>query len=308
VPEAVLPHGADRDAGPVVDPLAVRSLPAGDASPCLSGQRGDQVVHADLRLAGGGHGVVDLGGQNMGDAAFLQPGPQVLDLPVCLVRGDPCERNLCVDRALEHPLEVFVLGREGDGVVDPGPPTARAVVGPGLREVQLAVDQRAAFGGGVGQKGPDLAILRSAGGAGVLALNAGRAGALLQEAGVVADQDAVLGTDGLHHVGAHVVADGVLVPVGVVQQALDTVRTYLADLLGQRPAVFPLQRSQEPGQVVQCPVAGLRPAETVGEPGMQPGYPLGPRLDLLDRQLISTQSHQRDQTPTVTADAVAVLT
>ena len=37
-----------------------------------------------------------------------------------------------------------------------------------------------------------------------------------------------------------------------------------------------------------------------GEPGMEPGYPLGPRLDLLNRQLISTQSDQRAPTPTVT--------
>ncbi|WP_107309465.1 phage holin family protein [Streptomyces sp. TP-A0356] len=40
---------------------------------------------------------------------------------------------------------------------------------------------------------------------------------------------------------------------------------------------------------------------------MQPGYPLGPRLNLLDRQRISTQSHQRQATFIVTPDAVAVL-
>ncbi|MFI2207692.1 transposase family protein [Streptomyces sp. NPDC020192] len=40
---------------------------------------------------------------------------------------------------------------------------------------------------------------------------------------------------------------------------------------------------------------------------MQPGYPLGPQLNLLDRQRISTQSHQRQATLIVTPDAVAVL-
>ncbi|MEV5479194.1 DUF6188 family protein [Streptomyces sp. NPDC052207] len=40
---------------------------------------------------------------------------------------------------------------------------------------------------------------------------------------------------------------------------------------------------------------------------MQPGYPLGPRLNLFDRQRISTQSHQRQTTLIVTPDAVAVL-
>ncbi|MFJ5036040.1 hypothetical protein ACIQB5_50670, partial [Streptomyces sp. NPDC088560] len=38
-----------------------------------------------------------------------------------------------------------------------------------------------------------------------------------------------------------------------------------------------------------------------------PGYPLGPQLNLLDRQPISTQSHQRQATLIVTPDAVAVL-
>jgi len=33
---------------------------------------------------------------------------------------------------------------------------------------------------------------------------------------------------------------------------------------------------------------------------METGYPLGPRLDLLNRQLISTQSHQRTGSMIVT--------
>jgi hypothetical protein len=140
-----------------------------------------------------------------------------------------------------------------------------------------------------------------------LALDTGGFGSLLQEAGVIADQDRVLGADGLHDEVTDVVTDRVLVPVGEVEQALDTVRAELADLLGQRPAVLLLQRCDQPLKVVQCSLTRLGPAETVGEPGMQPDYPLGPRLDLRDRQLISTQSHQRRATLIVTPDAVAVL-
>jgi hypothetical protein len=65
-------------------------------------------------------------------------------------------------------------------------------------------------------------------------------------------------------------------------------------------AGFPLQRRQQPPQVVQRPLARLRPAETVGEPGMEPGYPIGPRLDLLNRQRISTESYQCAKSMTVT--------
>ncbi|GAB7034351.1 hypothetical protein JCM4914_58120 [Streptomyces platensis subsp. malvinus] len=43
------------------------------------------------------------------------------------------------------------------------------------------------------------------------------------------------------------------------------------------------------------------------EPGMQIGYTLGPRLDLLNRQRLLTQSHQRAPAHTVTPHAVAVL-
>ncbi len=79
------------------------------------------------------------------------------------------------------------------------------------------------------------------------------------------------GADGLHDEVPDVITDCVLVPVGEVEQALDTVRAELADLLGQRPAVPLLQRRDQPLQVVQCTLARFGPAKTVGEPGKQPG-------------------------------------
>jgi hypothetical protein len=208
---------------------------------------------------------------------------------------------------LQHPPEVLVLGRETDLVIDAGGPAAVPVISPGGREVELAVDQCTSPGRGVGQEGSDLAVLGSPGGAGVLSLHSGRLCALLKKAGVVADQDAIRAADGLHDEVTDVVADRVLVPVGVVEQALDPVRAELSDLLGQRPAVLLLQRSDEPLEVVQRPLARLGPAETVSKPGMQPGYPFRPRLNLFNRQLVSTQSHQRRPRLIVTPDAVAVL-
>ncbi|GHD61079.1 hypothetical protein GCM10010317_054090 [Streptomyces mirabilis] len=56
-------------------------------------------------------------------------------------------------------------------------------------QIQVAVDQCASAVGGVGEEDTDLAVLRASGGAGVLALHAGRADALLEEAGVIDDQD-----------------------------------------------------------------------------------------------------------------------
>ncbi len=60
-------------------------------------------------------------------------------------------------------------------------------------------------------------------------------------------------------------------------------------------------------QVVQSPLTRLRPAKTAREPGMETGYPIGPVLDLRDRQRFITQSAQRPRRRPVTPHAVAVL-
>ncbi|MFF9870083.1 hypothetical protein ACF1G0_32675, partial [Streptomyces sp. NPDC013953] len=59
--------------------------------------------------------------------------------------------------------------------------------------------------------------------------------------------------------------------------------------------------------LVQRPIVGLRPAKTMRDAGMEPGYPLEPRLDLLNRQLIGTQIHQGAPHDIRHADAVAGL-
>ncbi|MFI5825068.1 hypothetical protein ACIA8I_39300 [Streptomyces rishiriensis] len=57
-------------------------------------------------------------------------------------------------------------------------------------------------------------------------------------------------------VGTQVVADGIGVPAGVAQQTLHRPGPHMARLLGQLPAIFPLDARQQPEQVRTC--RGLR--------------------------------------------------
>jgi hypothetical protein len=65
---------------------------------------------------------------------------------------------------------------------------------------------------GVHQPDRDLGVLDAAGGAGVLALDPNRGGALLQVPGLVDDQHRGVLAQVLNQVVAHVVADPVVVP------------------------------------------------------------------------------------------------
>lgn len=77
---------------------------------------------------------------------------------------------------------------------------------PGLGQVELAVDQGVAAGGGVGGEDTDLAMLCPPDRAGVLALHPGGGGAFLHEAGVVENQHAIGLGELFGHVGLQIVA------------------------------------------------------------------------------------------------------
>jgi hypothetical protein len=71
-------------------------------------------------------------------------------------------------------------------------------------------------------------------GVGVLPLHPCRAGALLQETGVVHDQDRLGITEVLDHVTAHVVENLIGVPFDPVQHPLDVVRAAMTGFFGGR--------------------------------------------------------------------------
>lgn len=130
-----------------------------------------------------------------------------------------------------------------------GPAATLTVVRPGGGQIQSAVDQRSPERGRMGEKDTDLAVLRAAGGAGVLPLHPGLAGALLQKAGVVHDQDRTRVAKMLGHVLTHIVQNLVGVPLDPVQKPVDAVGACMARFFSQRPAVLPLQRRYQPPRI-----------------------------------------------------------
>jgi hypothetical protein len=91
---------------------------------------------------------------------------------------------------------------------------------------------------GIHQVDGDLGVLDAASGAGVLALDADRGGALLEVAGLVDDQHRLRVAQVLDHIVADVIADRIVVPHRPRHQVLHAVGAGLPGVLGERPAVL----------------------------------------------------------------------
>ena len=153
VPAATRPAGPDRDPRPVVLARAVRPGPGGDLLPGPGRDRGDQRVGPPLTLSHGQR-VAAPDGHHVPGIALFQPGLQPLGLPVGLIGGEPRERHPGRDRPGDHLLSLPRLGDELHLVGNARRPAPLCVVGPGLRQVQLPVDQRVPAHRGVGQEHP----------------------------------------------------------------------------------------------------------------------------------------------------------
>jgi hypothetical protein len=129
---------------------------------------------------------------------------------------------------------------------------------------------------GIDQVDGDLGVLDPTGGAGVLALHAYGLGALVEIAGLVDDQHRLGVAKALDQVGAEVVADPVVVPHRPAEQMLHPIRTGVADVLGDRPAVLAWQVDQQPEHERPGSPAWLHPAEPARDPAQQPLQPCLP--------------------------------
>jgi hypothetical protein len=123
-------------------------------------------------------------------------------------------------------------------------------------------------------------------------LHPGRTDAFLQKPGVIDDQDGVPVSEVFHHVVAYVVQDLVGIPLDPVQQPVDAIGTRVPGLLRQRPAVLPLQWSDQPTHVSQRRLTRLLPVEPVHEPLMQSTQFTGPQPDI---GKVPTHNHTNDR-------------
>jgi len=212
---------------------------------------------------------------------LLQPHPQAAVAAIDGVAGHPAKRHPGGQGPLHHGLAQLRLGLEAHLIGDTGRPAARPVVGPGFGQVQVPVDQRHPTGGRIRQEDRDLAVLLFAGGAGVLALDPGRAVTLLHKARLIQHQHRIGSTQLLHDIVAQVVAHPVGVPPGAIQQPLHPIRGHLTGLLGQPPAVLALDLAQQPSQVGQRATARLHPPEPSTDALVQLDQPVCPYPGLL---------------------------
>ena len=296
LPAAALLAGPDRDPRPVVLARAMRPGTSRDLLPGPGRDGRDQLISPAPAL-GHGNRVAAPDGHHVPDVLAFQPGLQPLGLPVGLIRGEPGERHPRSDRPGDHRLRLPRLGHEFHLLRDARRPAPLRVTGPGLRHVQLPVDQRVPEPGGIGKEHPDLAVLRPPRGTGILSLDSRRPGALFQEPGVIGDQHPAGVAQMLHHIRADVIADPVHLPVRAAQQPLHPIGTPLAGPFRQRPAVLPLQARDQPGHILPHP----GPRLGAGEPARDPLVQLiQPGRDKIHHHALNDPSQNR-------LSAVAVL-
>jgi hypothetical protein len=141
-------------------------------------------------------------------------------------------------RQLELGGECGLLGNARLGSAIP-------ILRPFLRQIQGAVDKRRPVPRCVREEDTDLAVHGVARRARVLACDAAGLPPLLQEAGLVHDEDAGGGIpEMVDHVVPQVIADAVGVPGGGAQQALHPARPELADRFGELPTILALHPPQ----------------------------------------------------------------
>ncbi|QYC41908.1 hypothetical protein Nocox_21520 [Nonomuraea coxensis DSM 45129] len=185
------------------------------------------------------------------------------DLAGRLITTYPGEgQQRVVGSTFDHPPGKLGLGREHHARADTGAGEPGGLVEPGRGQVQLSVDQHSLPArDGVGREHPDLTVGDLPRGAGVLPLHPGRAATLLLKPGVVDYQDPVSAAEPLGHLRPQRVPDLISIPAGMAEQPLHPIRCAVPGILGQQPAVLPLQTAQQPIQTRPRPQPGLAPDE-----------------------------------------------
>jgi hypothetical protein len=150
--------------------------------------------------------------------------------------------------------------------------------GPGLGQVELAVDHRVPAGTGVDQVDRNLGVLDPACGAGVLALHPDRVHTLLEVSGLVDHEHPVGVAERADDVVAQVIAHSVGVLTRAGKQVLHAMWIRITGMLGDGPTILPRQIRQQAEHERPRPAAGLRPRKPPGHPIEQPvrlSYPPG---------------------------------
>src|ERR1019366_5127997 len=126
------------------------------------------------------------------------------------------------------------------------------IVGPFLRKIQRAIDERMTVARHVGSEDADLAVRDLTRGTSVLPRHAARRLALLQKAGLVDHEDRIVIRQMLDHIIADDIAQGISIPIHATQDRLLPPRTGIASRLRAHPTGFALLISEQTFQEQAC--------------------------------------------------------
>lgn len=259
--------GADLDQRPVVVPVALQSVPGAHPHPGLRRDLCRELGGGEAACGSGG-GVVGLDGQGVVEAearAVRRSSRPAVDL----VAGEPAGAHAQFAGPVQHDGGELGLGGETDLVGHVPQQAALLVLRPGGGQVQLPVDQDVAARRGVGEVHGDLAQLDPAQRAGILVSGAHAVGGGLLVPRLIDHQHRIAVGEFTRHPGGQPVTGQVVVPRAAGKEVLQPVRPVVAECLGERPAVAPLQLHQHRLGHLPCQQSRITAREAVGHLGHQ---------------------------------------
>lgn len=144
--------------GPVVDPRPLRAVPTRDPLPCVPRGTGQNMVDAPTPRRG--LDPLRLGSRrNIAHTCLNQHSPEAPFLAIGRISGHPGDQQRGVERPQHHRTCQFGPRRKRSALRNSRLATPITVIGPGLGQMQLPVDQGPPPCRGIGCEHADLAVL-----------------------------------------------------------------------------------------------------------------------------------------------------
>ena len=275
MPSIIFPVMQYGDACPIKEPGAFGPLTHREALPIL-GMKQERLHFADFHLSAlpirgqDSNGFIARDSQYVGIAMRFQPGAQVQVAPIDRISYHPGDRDLSLPDAFKHLLSQFTLSFGNEPFQEYPLLGTASVLYPWQGKIEFPIDEGMPSRRDIGEKHADLAVLDLPGRPTVLHLDARRLLPALGETGFVNDQDGDLDrvVPGRTRVDRHA-PDRHPKPPG--EQALHAIGSSFSGMLGQMPAIFALDGTQQALQVRQSTTARFWSGKTRGNARMELG-------------------------------------
>src|SRR5512136_1291757 len=168
------------------------------------------------------------------------------------IAGNPLEWYRHGDGVCNHSRRKLWLGSKADIGGHVCGFQAIWIVGPFLRKIQRAIDERMTVARNVGSEDSDLAVRDLACGTSVLPRHSARSLALFEKAGLVDHEDRIVIRQMLDDIVTHDIAQSISIPIPTTQDRLLPPRARIACCLRAHPTGFALLISKQTFQKQAC--------------------------------------------------------